>query len=109
MSTKIDEFFGQRLRELRKVSGLTQQQVADEMTASGCLVHRSTIAKIEAGERVTSIGEAAALAAVLGTSLDALVSGSGHDAARSGDRVRALDRVLRQRIAAQILSGCDDG
>jgi transcriptional regulator with XRE-family HTH domain len=64
-----DVVFGRRLRYLREQAGLTQQQLADVMRAAGSKMHRSTIGKIEAGERVVSVGEAAQFAEVLGIDL----------------------------------------
>jgi len=64
-----DVVFGRRLRYLREEAGLTQQQLADVMRAAGSKMHRSTIGKIEAGERVVSVGEAAQFAEVLGIDL----------------------------------------
>ena len=46
-----DAAFGRRLRYLREQAGLTQQQLADVMREAGAKMHRSTIGKIEAGER----------------------------------------------------------
>lgn len=43
-------FSGDKLRTLREKTGLTLQQFADEMTASGYPVHRTTIGKIERGD-----------------------------------------------------------
>jgi len=73
----VDAAFGRRLRYLREQAGLTQQQLADVMSAAGSKMHRSTIGKIEAGERVVSVGEAAQFAAVLGIDLTQLIS-AGH-------------------------------
>jgi|SRR5579859_5140407 len=69
-----DEVFARRLHALRRVAGLTQQGLADAMSVAGNTMHRSAIAKIEAGDRAVSIGEAVQLAAVLGVELADLVT-----------------------------------
>jgi transcriptional regulator with XRE-family HTH domain len=76
-----DAIFAQRLGEIRARAGLTQQQIADRMAAAGhAMVHRSTIGKIENGDRPVTIGEAIALTTVLGVPLAALVTGQEADA-----------------------------
>jgi transcriptional regulator with XRE-family HTH domain len=89
-----DAIFARRLREVRLLAGVTQQQLADRMTAVGHKMHRSAIAKIEVGDRPVSIGEAVQLAGQLGTTLMDLVID-----ARSGSRE---DRVYRERVEAMI-------
>ncbi len=86
-----DEIFARRLRELRQRGGLTQQQLADRMSAAGPRMHRSAIAKIESGDRVVSVGEAFQLAAALGVPVAALVTDPGDDADRA--RVEAQVRL----------------
>src|SRR5205814_10517275 len=55
MEPPADVRFGERLRYMREEAELTQQQLADVMRADGSKMHRSTIGKIEAGERGVSI------------------------------------------------------
>lgn len=69
-----DAVFGRRLRHMREQAGLTQQQLADVMRAVGSKMHRSTIGKIEAGQRVVSVGEAAEFARILGIDLTQLIN-----------------------------------
>lgn len=80
--------FARRLREVRQQAGLTQLQLADQMTAaghkmddsavsrieSGATTHRSTVAKIETGARPVSLGEAGQFATILGVPLLALLT-----------------------------------
>jgi transcriptional regulator with XRE-family HTH domain len=89
-----DEIFARRLLTLRKVAGLTQEQLADRMTKAGNTMHRSAIAKIEAGDRAVSIGEAVQLAGVLGADLADLAS------ERSWDTEQ--DRAHRERAEVQV-------
>lgn len=91
-----DVVFGRRLRYLREQAGLTQQQLADVMSAAGSRMHRSTIGKIEAGERVVSVGEGLRFAAVLGIDLTQLISvGQGH-LATAQLKVRSLEHQAEE-------------
>jgi transcriptional regulator with XRE-family HTH domain len=89
-----DGIFARRLLALRKTAGLTQDQLADRMTKAGNTMHRSAIAKMEAGDRAVSIGEAVQLAGVLGVDLADLAS------ERSWDTEQ--DRAHRERAEVQI-------
>ena len=99
--------FGRRLRYLREEAGLTQQQLADLMRTAGTRMYRSTIGKIEAGERVVSVGEGAQFARVLGIDLTQLLNVGQKRLVTAQLRVRALehqaDEYTRQRDGAQIL------
>ena len=102
-----DVVFGRRLRYLREEAGLTQQQLADVMREAGSKMHRSTIGKIEAGERVVSIGEGAQFAEVLGIDLRQLLNVGQSRLVQAQLKVRSLalraDEYARQRDEAQIL------
>jgi transcriptional regulator with XRE-family HTH domain len=89
-----DAIFARRLREVRQVAGVTQQQLADRMTAVGHKMHRSAIAKIEVGDRPVSIGEAVQLAGQLGTTLMDLVTDARLDLPE--------ERLHRERVEAMI-------
>jgi transcriptional regulator with XRE-family HTH domain len=70
-----DAVFARRVRQLRESAGLTQRQVADQMTGAGYRMHQTTIAKIEADDpRPVYVGEAVTLARILGVSLSDLLS-----------------------------------
>jgi transcriptional regulator with XRE-family HTH domain len=77
-----DSLFTRRLREFRLLAGMTQQHLADQMARTGSKIHRSTVGKIEIGDRPVTIGEAVQFAAVLGVPLAELVAdpsaGTGH-------------------------------
>jgi helix-turn-helix protein len=70
-------------------------------------MHRSTIGKIEAGERVVSVGEGAQFAEVLGVNLTELISVRSSRLAPAQLRVASLEyraaEYARQRDEAQIL------
>jgi transcriptional regulator with XRE-family HTH domain len=89
-----DAIFARRLREVRQIAGVTQQQLADRMTAVGHKMHRSAIAKIEVGDRPVSIGEAVQLAGQLGTTLMDLVTDARADLPE--------ERLHRKRVEAMI-------
>jgi transcriptional regulator with XRE-family HTH domain len=89
-----DRIFARRLYALRKTAGLTQQQLAEQMTRAGNTMHRSAIAKIEAGDRAVSVGEAVELAAVLGVGVAVLVTEDSSDTER--------ERAHRARVEAQV-------
>lgn len=89
--THPDATFGRRLREVRRQSGITQQQLASRMAAAGHKRNRSAIAKTELGTRPVSLGEAVTFAAVLGVPLlDLLTDPAG------------ISPELRARLNAQI-------
>ena len=71
---ETEAVLARRLRRLREAGHLTQQQIASQMTGAGYRMHQTTIAKIEAGERPVTIGEAVALAWALGVGLLDLVT-----------------------------------
>ncbi len=102
-----DTLFGRRLRYLREEARLTQQQLADVMREAGAKMHRSTIGKIEAGERVVSIGEAAQFADILGIELRELINVGRKRLVTAQLRVASLEHrtgeYARQRDEAQIL------
>jgi transcriptional regulator with XRE-family HTH domain len=102
-----DVVFGRRLSYLRQQAELTQQQLADVMREAGVKMHRSTIGKIEAGERVVSIGEAAQFAEVLGIDLRELMNVGRTRLVMAQLKVASLEyragEYTRQRDEAQIL------
>ncbi len=102
-----DAAFGRRLLYLRKEAGLTQQQLADVMREAGSKMHRSTIGKIEAGERVVSLGEGAQFAEVLGIDLRELINVGRKRLVTAQLKVASLEyragEYARQRDEAQIL------
>lgn len=87
--------FARRMRAVREESGMTQQQVADLMARSGGKIHRSTVGKMENGDRPVTIDEAVQVAAILGVPLAELVTEPGSDTEagrRHAERVQAQIR-----------------
>jgi transcriptional regulator with XRE-family HTH domain len=67
------QIFISRFRALRE-GNLTQQEVADRMTAAGYKMHRSAVAKIESGDRPVLLAEAVMMAGILGVGLAELLA-----------------------------------
>lgn len=65
---------GQRVARLRRVRGLTQDQLADHLASHGHDMHQSTVAKLEAGKRPIRVNELVALARILGVSAHELIT-----------------------------------
>lgn len=51
MNPHIEKQIGQNIRSLREKAGLTQEALAAKLQVSGCDITRSSIAKIEVGQR----------------------------------------------------------
>ena len=98
----IEQAVARNLKEMRQAAGLSQARIAELMFSKGQPWHQQTVYKIEAGLRAVRAGEVADLAAVLGVTLTALLSGDCGDAAAGRG---AMERALREQIAAEILSG----
>lgn len=74
--TPVERLFAQRMRELRKMRGLSQAEMADQMfTMCGIKLDDSAITRMEknadggTGARVLRLGEALAIADVLGVNI----------------------------------------
>ena len=90
----FDQVLKERVQVLRKSAGLTQRQLADQMTSAGYRMHQTTIAKIEAGERPVIVGEAAALAIILGVGLADLIT---DPAQNQGRRLAEVAELMAER------------
>jgi transcriptional regulator with XRE-family HTH domain len=93
-----------RVRDLRTKAGLTQSQMAAEMTARGFSMVQSTIANIEAGHRPVRLNEAVALAAVLGAELPELLLDPTEDSVHrvrieTRAKIRGLQLLVAERRA----------
>ena len=107
-----DDLFGKRVESERNARGWTQEELAAKLNAKRIGVHWTSIAKIEKGRRSVRINEAAALADLFGTSVDALLGrppGGGelalalrslHDVVRTGiHQLSETTVALRDRYA----------
>lgn len=70
---QLAQTFGVRVRSLRSELGWTQEFLAQMMTAYGYPMHQSTVAKMEAGARPTSVEELGTLAMILRVPAGALL------------------------------------
>jgi transcriptional regulator with XRE-family HTH domain len=65
----IEKQFGERIRELRKAKGLSQEELAFRAK-----IHRTYLGSIERGERNPALKNIAAIAKALGVSISELFS-----------------------------------
>ena len=68
----VDELFAIQVRETRERLKMSQGELARQMSARGFSYYQQTVRRIEDGQRKVSVGEAKALAQILGTSVDRL-------------------------------------
>ncbi len=101
-STKWTEhYFRKALKDEREARHLTQPELAEVFKANGLDLHWSTIAKIENGDRSVRIDEAARIADVFETSVDAML-GRPAPGDTAGDPVaRELARLVYTAHKAQ--------
>lgn len=92
------EHVGQRLREARKRSGMTQEALGE-----ACGLHPSYIGQIERGERQPALATLAAIGRALGTPLDLLVKDAPDDAPDQRESVRSEIDLLLGRATQQQL------
>lgn len=75
MDETFEYLVGQKIRQLRKRRGLTQEQLAAQLQTHNCDVTRSALAKIEAGQRHIYLDELKLLSQLLHVSYEELLSG----------------------------------
>lgn len=51
MNAEIERRVGKNIKRLREREGLTQEELAAKLQVSGCDITRSSVAKIEVGQR----------------------------------------------------------
>ena len=72
MDQEYEKALGQNIRRLRKLRGLSQEQLAARMQVHNCDVTRSALAKIEVGQRHIYPDELKILHEILGVSYEDL-------------------------------------
>ncbi|MCI9551954.1 MAG: helix-turn-helix transcriptional regulator [Acutalibacter sp.] len=72
MNAEYERSLGQNIRKLRRRRGLSQEQLAARMQVRGCDVTRSSLAKMEAGQRHIYPDELKLLREILGVSYEEL-------------------------------------
>lgn len=70
MNKKIEKQVGNNIRILRETAGFTQDYVATKLQLSGCDITRSSIAKIEVGQRHLYPDEIILLKEILGATYE---------------------------------------
>ena len=70
-----DYNIGKNLLKLRKLSGLTQAEVLNQLQLLGSSMSRDTYAKIETGKRNIKVSDIISLKKVFNTTYDALFEG----------------------------------
>lgn len=70
--SSADQWLAANLKAARERSGLSQEAVAQRMREAGFRFHYQTVGRIEAGSQLARVGEAKALAAIFGLSVDSL-------------------------------------
>src|SRR5438132_13135542 len=85
---EVDQVIGRQVREARKRLRVQQTELARRLAESGVSMHQATVARLERGERVATVGDIFDVAATLGVSPLWLLSGSYTD-----EPVPVLDRA----------------
>lgn len=73
MSDRPETQFARAVRDALTARGWQQQDLCDELLRHGIEFHNTTISKIVTDKRAVRLDEAAAIAAVLGISLDVFI------------------------------------
>jgi len=71
-----------RIEDWRKAAGLTQQQVADQLTERGFELDRVSVTRIENGKQMVSAEVLEALSDILKTDIDSLLNYTPEEAKR---------------------------
>ena len=72
MDIKYEKMVGQHIKTLRNIKGITQEQLAIKLQVNGCDITRSTIAKMEVGQRHIYIDELKSIKEILNIPFDEL-------------------------------------
>lgn len=72
MGYAFDHQMGQTIRKIRECKGFTQEQLAAKLQTLGCDITRSSLAKIEVGQRHIYSGEICAIKKALDITYDKL-------------------------------------
>lgn len=91
---RLARAFGEQVRELRTAHGWTQVELAKRLTEAGYTMRQTTIAKIEAGSRPTSVPEVVAMAKTLDVTVGALFSKAMDEPAILGDIIVATNELV---------------
>lgn len=75
MNKEIEKQIGNNLRQLRKKKKMTQDQLAAKLQVNGCDITRSSVAKIEVGQRYLYADEIVLIKNILGVSYEEILEG----------------------------------
>ena len=70
MNIEVEKKIGKNIRALRERAKLTQEQVAAKLQTNGCDITRSSVAKIEVGQRHLYPDEVILLKEILGATYE---------------------------------------
>jgi transcriptional regulator with XRE-family HTH domain len=99
----LDKVFARRFRELREIAGVTQLAVAVQMQAAGHPnIHRSTVGKIENADRPVTVGEAVALARIIGVDVAGLLADPDPDSRECQEALAAFAQAERRMAEARV-------
>ncbi len=93
-----DAAFAHFFREARERRGLSQERVATDMQRMGFDFHQPTVYKIEKGLRKVTVGEAVALAEIVGEPVDSLVNRTPDTPESLANEVRRASRDLVETL-----------
>ena len=85
--------FNNRLYELRKQKGLSQEELANRVNVS-----RQTISKWEVGDSTPDMEKLIALSDLFGISLDELVSGKSPQPAENVQKKSEVAQILEEKV-----------
>lgn len=91
---RAEAVLGERVRELRRARGWSQDELARRMRSAGFSWLQSTVAKTEAADRPIRVDEAASLATILGVDIADLIRPAVHPSAQRIQQLTAEKRVL---------------
>lgn len=72
MNNAIEKKIGTNIRNLREAKGMTQDTLAAKLQLNGCDITRSTVAKIEVGQRHLYPDEIILIRRILNTTYEAI-------------------------------------
>lgn len=98
-----EQSVARKITELRQGARMSQGELARRMFARDWPWYQQTVARVERCERHLRLGELADIAAIFGVPMPEFLT--GFDAADAAEARNALERELRENIAAEILSG----
>ena len=93
---------GRRIAALRKAKNLTQAELAEQLSVS-----YQAVSNWERGESMPDLFKLPTLAAVLGTSVDALLAGETAAEEPNAAKTGGADAALRETVPTDGLSGLD--